>query len=301
MEHLWTAIIQGIIEGLTEFLPVSSTGHLILSGKLLGFTEEKADTFEIVIQLGAILAVAVIYWRRILSLLGIMKLSQGQSRKSELNLLHVIVACLPAMVLGLLLDSFIKSHLFSPYTVLIGLVLGGVFMLIGQRVQSRVLAEGVDPLSYRQAFLIGLFQCLSLWPGFSRSGTTIAGGLLIGASYRAATNFSFLIAIPMMVAASGYEMLKSYDMLTSADAGFFCDRLYCRLRRRASCRHHISEAAGAIETGSFRLLSLCACSGILNLFVRSIRPCPFSRNPHPASSTRECDVKRSARHDTIAA
>jgi undecaprenyl-diphosphatase len=118
------------------------------------------------------------------------------------------------MMLGLILHSFIKSYLFSPYTVLVGLILGGVFMLLGQKRQPNVQAEGIDQLSYKQAILIGLFQCLSLWPGFSRSGATIAGGLLVGASYRAATNFSFLIAIPMMVAASGYEMLKSYHTLT---------------------------------------------------------------------------------------
>ncbi|WP_410511262.1 undecaprenyl-diphosphate phosphatase [Paenibacillus sp. BR2-3] len=220
MQDILTAIVQGIVEGLTEFLPVSSTGHLILAGKLLGFTGEKADTFEIVIQLGAILAIAVIYWRRILGLLGLMKKADS-SGNAKLNLIHVILACFPAMALGLILHSFIKTHLFSPYTVLVGLVLGGGFMLFGQKRQPKVQAEGMDQLSYKQALQIGLFQCLSLWPGFSRSGTTIAGGLLVGGSYRAATNFSFLIAIPMMVAASGYELLKSYHTLTAADAGFF--------------------------------------------------------------------------------
>lgn len=225
MHNIGNAIIQGIVEGLTEFLPVSSTGHLILSGRLLGFTGEKADTFEIIIQLGAILAVAVIYWRRILSLLGVGNLgidglANGQSAQ-RLNLLHLILACFPAMALGLILHSFIKQYLFSPYTVLIGLVAGGIFMLIGQRRQPRVQAEGVDQLTYKQALRIGLYQCLALWPGFSRSGATIAGGLLSGVGYRAATNFSFLIAIPMMVAASGYELLKSYDTLTSSDVSWF--------------------------------------------------------------------------------
>lgn len=221
------AVIQGIVEGLTEFLPVSSTGHLILTGKLLGFTGEKADTFEIIIQLGAILAVAVIYWRRILNLLGLMRIkpdtgnTNDQQPDHKLNLLHVIIACFPAMALGLILHSFIKDYLFSPYTVLIGLVLGGVFMLIGQRNQATVQAEGMDQITYKQALQIGLFQCLALWPGFSRSGATIAGGLLTGISYRAVTNFSFLIAIPMMFAASGYELLKSYKTLTASDAGYF--------------------------------------------------------------------------------
>ncbi|RKP58183.1 undecaprenyl-diphosphate phosphatase [Cohnella endophytica] len=225
MQNSVIAIIQGIVEGLTEFLPVSSTGHLILTGKLLDFSGDKADTFEIVIQLGAILAVAVIYWRRILNLLGLIRMKPGSLEQSDsahkLNLIHVILACLPAMALGLILHSFIKSYLFSPYTVLVGLVLGGAFMLYGQKKQAKVQAESVDQLSYKQAFLIGLYQCLALWPGFSRSGATIAGGLLSGVNYRATTNFSFLIAIPMMVAASGYELLKSYSTLTSSDIGFF--------------------------------------------------------------------------------
>ncbi|WP_435170250.1 undecaprenyl-diphosphate phosphatase [Paenibacillus glycanilyticus] len=228
MQNILTAVVQGIIEGLTEFLPVSSTGHLILSGKLLNFTGDKADTFEIIIQLGAILAVAVIYWRRILNLLGIGRLSpdmaenQQDKQPGKLNLLHIILACLPAMVLGLVLHSFITSYLFSAYTVLVGLVFGGIFMLFGESSsKSSVQSTGVDQITYKQAIYIGLFQCLALWPGFSRSGATIAGGLLAGVGYRAATNFSFLIAIPMMVAASGFELLKSYDTLTASDAVFF--------------------------------------------------------------------------------
>lgn len=224
MHDYFIAIIQGIVEGVTEFLPVSSTGHLILSGELLGFTGDKADTFEIIIQLGAILAVAVIFWRRILGLLGLVTVDSvngDSNERQKLNLIHVILACLPAMVLGLILHSFIKTYLFSPYTVLAGLMMGGFFMLFGQKKQTAVQAENIDQLSYKQAITIGLFQCLALWPGFSRSGATIAGGLLVGAGYKAATNFSFLIAIPMMIAASGYELLKSYHTLTIADAGFF--------------------------------------------------------------------------------
>lgn len=214
MQDIIHAIIQGVVEGLTEFLPVSSTGHLILTGNLLGFTGEKADTFEIMIQLGAILAVAVIYWHRIADLLkGIGRLPSqlhgtGEENEQKLNLAHVILACLPAMVLGLLLHSFIKHYLFSPYTVLIGLVLGGGFMLFGEKKLVRTQAEQMDQLTYKQAFAIGWYQCLALWPGFSRSGATIAGGLLTGASYKAATDFSFLIAIPMMFAASGLRLFS---------------------------------------------------------------------------------------------
>ncbi|WP_123040499.1 undecaprenyl-diphosphate phosphatase [Cohnella candidum] len=222
MSHIVTAIIQGIIEGLTEFLPVSSTGHLILSGDLMSFKGDKADTFEVFIQLGAILAIVVLYWRKYLSLLGIVKNEVSQEANGHsLNLGHIIVACLPAMAMGLVLNKVIKNYLFSPYTVLIGLVVGGVFMIYAERNAKPAKAQSMDGLSYRQALQIGLFQCLALWPGFSRSGATIAGGLLIGASYRAATNFSFLIAVPMMVAASGFDMLKSYKTLTASDMGYF--------------------------------------------------------------------------------
>ena len=224
MHDYLIAIIQGIVEGVTEFLPVSSTGHQVLIGGLLGFTGDKAATFEIVIQLGEILAVAVIYWGRLVSLLGIgaVQWADGDTHpQQKMNLIHVMIACLPASVLGLVFHSFIKTYLFSPYSVLAGLVLGGVFMLYGEKKQPVVQAENTDQISYKQALSIGLFQCLSLWPGFSRSGATIAGGMLSGTSYKASTNFSFLIAVPMLVAASGYEMLMSYNTLTPADTGFF--------------------------------------------------------------------------------
>lgn len=213
------AIIQGIVEGLTEFLPVSSTGHLILTGYLLNFTDAKAETFEIVIQLGAILAVAILYWRRVVGLFDWRR--RSFHTYARLNLIHVFVAIIPAMVLGLVLHGFIKEHLFSPKTVVIGLVVGGIFMIFAEKFQPRVQSREMDQLSYGQAFKIGLFQCLALWPGFSRSGATIAGGLLVGTSHKAAADFSFLIAIPMMVAASGYDMLKSYKLLSANDITFF--------------------------------------------------------------------------------
>lgn len=219
MQEYIIAIIQGIVEGLTEFLPVSSTGHLILSGYLLDFTGPKAETFEIVIQLGAILAVAILYWRRVWALFDWRQ--QRRSLYPQLNLLHVFIAIMPAMVLGYLLHGVIKTYLFSPYTVLIGLVVGGLFMILAERFQPRVSAETMEQISYGQALQIGLFQCLSLWPGFSRSGATIAGGLFAGTSHKAAADFSFLIAIPIMFAASGYDLLKSYKYLSVSDIPFF--------------------------------------------------------------------------------
>lgn len=225
MYDWWVAVIIGIVEGLTEFLPVSSTGHMILTGTLLGVPEsdERLKSFEIVIQLGAIIAVIIVYWQRILRLFG---LGLGRERPRPkagrgMNLLHILFAIVPAMTVAFLLSDFIKSHLFSPQTVLIGLVLGGILLIIGERQQPAVTASDVDDLTYKQAFMIGLWQIVALWPGFSRSGSTIAGAMLGGASRSAAADFTFIIAIPVMVAATGYEILKSAGSFSSEDIGFF--------------------------------------------------------------------------------
>ncbi|WP_339061586.1 undecaprenyl-diphosphate phosphatase [Tepidibacillus marianensis] len=224
MHNYLISIIQGIVEGLTEFLPISSTGHLILFGELLHFTGNKAESFEIVIQLGAILAVAIIYWQRLLGMFGLKKELNSENHeypKQRLNLIHIIIAIIPAMVMGLLLHKVIKTYLFSPYTVLIGLVVGGIFMIYAEKRKTNITASNLDEISYKQAFFIGLFQILALWPGFSRSGATIAGGLLVKTNHKAAAEFSFIIAIPMMIAASGYDLLKSYQYLSVNDIGFF--------------------------------------------------------------------------------
>ncbi|WP_127588247.1 undecaprenyl-diphosphate phosphatase [Paenibacillus koleovorans] len=216
---LWIALVIGIVEGLTEFLPVSSTGHMILTGHLLNFEGAKAETFEIVIQLGAILAVALIYWRRVLRLFGYRD-EATRAKPARLNLIHIAIAIVPAMGLAFLLKDQIKL-LFSPETVVIGLVVGGIFLIIGEKQQSKITTNDLDEFTYRQALFVGLAQILALWPGFSRSGATIAGGMLAGASRAAAADFTFLIAIPVMVMASGYEMLSSYEMFSSSDLTFF--------------------------------------------------------------------------------
>jgi undecaprenyl-diphosphatase len=218
MFALWVAVVIGIVEGLTEFLPVSSTGHMILAGHLIDFTGEKAETFEVVIQLGAILAVAIIYWRRVLRLFG-MKDAESRAKPKQMNLLHVFIAIAPALLLAFVLRDYIKL-LFMPETVVIGLIAGGIFLIIGEKQQPAITAKDMDELTYRQALYIGLGQILSLWPGFSRSGSTIAAGMLAGASRACAADFTFLIAIPVMCAASGYELLKSYDTMTADDIGF---------------------------------------------------------------------------------
>jgi undecaprenyl-diphosphatase len=219
MEHYLIAIILGIVEGLTEFLPVSSTGHLILTEKLLGVAEEeKWKTFAIVIQLGSICAVLLLFWRRILGLLGI---GRQKTFGPQLNLLHIIIGIIPAGIAGVLLHDFIKKYLFSPWTVLLSLIVGGVLMIVAEKFQPRTTARTIDDLTYKQAFGIGLFQCLALWPGFSRSGATISGGLLLGASHKAAAEFSFIMAIPIMMGATGLDLIKSWDYLSASDFGFF--------------------------------------------------------------------------------
>lgn len=213
------ALIQGTVEGLTEFLPVSSTGHLILVGHLLGFEGEKAKTFEIIIQLGSILAVVVVFWKRLWSLLGI-----GEKKApGSLNLLHIILGMIPAGLLGFLFHDKIKEVLFGPLPVVMSLIVGGVLLLVADwfAKKRKVNAETLDDLSYKQVFIIGLFQCLALWPGFSRSGSTISGGILAGASYQAAAEYSFILAVPMMVAASGLDLLKSWDYLSISDLPMF--------------------------------------------------------------------------------
>jgi undecaprenyl-diphosphatase UppP len=216
MHELIQAIVMGIVEGLTEFLPVSSTGHLILTGHLLGFTGDRAKTFEVVIQLGAVLAVLVLYRQRFARLLN-FKFGPG----SGLNALHIALAMLPAGVAAVLLHSFIKTYLFGPQTVLIGLVLGGILMIAADRSKRTVTAEELDDITYKQAFLIGCFQLLSLWPGFSRSGSTISGGMLSGTSQKAAAEFTFIVSVPIMAGASAVDLLGSREFLTMGDLPLF--------------------------------------------------------------------------------
>ncbi|KUP04913.1 UDP pyrophosphate phosphatase [Bacillus coahuilensis p1.1.43] len=210
------AIILGILEGLTEFLPVSSTGHLILAANLLEFHGETAKTFEVVIQLGAVLAVLILYWKRFVSFL-----STEQFEGNQLNLVHIALAMLPAVVVGLLLHSFIKAYLFGPETVLVGLVVGGIFMIVAEKLKKTPKASNLDEITYRQAFGIGMFQCFALWPGFSRSGSTIAGGILLGVNHRSAAEFTFLVSVPIMMAATGLDIVKSLDTLVAEDFALF--------------------------------------------------------------------------------
>lgn len=227
---LWdafVALVLGLVEGMTEFVPVSSTGHMIIVDDFLFqtkrmFSPEAAVAFKIVIQLGSILAVVVLMWDRFMDLLGLRK-SQGQTASGpRLNLWQVLVGLLPAGILYLLLDDYIDTYLFSTETVVIGLVAGAVLMLVAEWLRPRKpKTETVDQMTYKQAFAVGLFQCLSMWPGFSRSGSTISGGVLTGMSHRAAADFTFIMAVPVMAGVSFFSLLKHWEYFTP-DVISFC-------------------------------------------------------------------------------
>lgn len=223
IHQLWVAAILGIVEGLTEFLPVSSTGHMIIVGHLLGFDGDKAETFEVVIQLGSILAVVVMFWRRLFGLIGIHfgKEPHEGTGTGHLSLIHILLGMAPAVAIGLIFHDQIKQ-LFNPINVMYALVVGGVLLLAAEYLKPKQpKAVGLDDITYRQAFIIGCFQCLALWPGFSRSGATISGGMLMGVSRYAASEFSFILAVPMMMGATVLDLYKSYGFLTMADFPMF--------------------------------------------------------------------------------
>lgn len=234
--ELLKAIILGLVEGLTEFAPVSSTGHMIIvddmwlkTGELLG-SKYVANTFKVVIQLGSILAVLVVFRDRFIDLLGLSRWKSGKAKGasaigqagSRLKLMQVIVGLIPAGILGVLFEDFIDEHLFSTATVLIGLVVGALLMIAADRfAPKRVSVQTVDQISYKQAFGIGLFQCLSIWPGFSRSGSTISGGVLLGLSHRAAADFTFIMAVPIMAGASLISLVKNLEYFRIDALPFF--------------------------------------------------------------------------------
>jgi undecaprenyl-diphosphatase len=216
------ALILGVVEGLTEFLPVSSTGHLIVAGSLLNFTDDHAKTFDVVIQLGAILAVCWEFRRRIGSVVAGLP-SRPDARRFALN---VIIATIPAVVLGLLFEKSIKAALFSPVPVAFALVAGGVVILWAEarqraRGDTAARVQHVDDLSPLDALKVGLAQCFALIPGMSRSGSTIIGGMLFGLERRVATEFSFFLAIPIIFGATAYELYKDWHLLSVDALGSF--------------------------------------------------------------------------------
>lgn len=215
MEILKT-IILGIIEGVTEFLPVSSTGHLILAGDVLVFTGERAKVFEIFIQLGAILSVVWLYRARLASIIrGI-----GTSKANDF-LIKIFLAFLPSAIVGLLAHSYIKHYLFNPITVAIALVGGGIAIIFIEKAIKKPQVLDIDTISYKLALGVGLFQVLSLFPGVSRAGATIMGGLILSLERRVAAEFSFFLAIPTMFAAASFDLLKGIKYLEPTDLPIF--------------------------------------------------------------------------------
>ncbi len=211
------ALLMGVVEGLTEFLPVSSTGHLILAGDLLGFADDKAKVFEIVIQTGAMLAIVWEYRRRFARILAGLA-SDRTSRRFALNL---VVAFTPAAVLGLAFGKLIKSHLFHAVPVALAFIAGAFVILWVERRPRRVTVESVDDMTWKDALKVGIAQAFALIPGTSRSGATIMGGMIFGLSRRAATEFSFFLAVPTLVAAGAYDFWKNRALFDSGDLGMF--------------------------------------------------------------------------------
>lgn len=214
---LLKALILGVVEGLTEFLPISSTGHLILAGDLLDFNDERGKLFEIVIQSGAILAVVWEYRARIAGVIT----GLGKNRLANRLVLNLAIAFMPLAVLGLLFKKVIEAHLFQPVPVALAFIVGAFVILWAERRQHTVTIETVDDIRPLDALKLGLAQALALIPGTSRSGATIIGGLFFGLSRKAATEFSFFLAIPTLFAATAYNLYKERALLNADDLGMW--------------------------------------------------------------------------------
>jgi len=216
MTETLAATVLGLVEGITEFLPVSSTGHLILVGHLIGFTGDKADSFDIIIQLGAILAVVVLYWKRFWWLIAPKPLHAFSGPR---GIWLLFLTSLPAGLVGLAARKTIKAYLFGPTTVALALAVGALMIFWVERRRMRDRYYTLDEMTPALAFGIGCFQCLALWPGFSRSAATIMGGMLLGAKRSLAAEYSFIAAVPIMFAATLYDFYKSAALFSSDDMG----------------------------------------------------------------------------------
>ena len=214
---LLKALVLGIVEGLTEFLPISSTGHLILVGDLLNFNEDREKVFMIAIQLGAILAICWEYRSKIAD----VATGIGSNESANRFVTNLMIAFMPAAILGLMFIDVIKQYLFNPLSVATALVVGGIVILWAERRDHVIEVEQVDSMGWKHALKVGCAQCLALIPGTSRSGATIIGGLLFGLSRKAATEFSFFLAIPIMFAATFYDVYKNRGILEFDDLSMF--------------------------------------------------------------------------------
>jgi undecaprenyl-diphosphatase len=225
---LFQVILQGIVEGLTEFIPVSSTGHLILLASYLESHDDKEKLFEVFIQLGAILAVAFIYFDKLVSIVRDL-LKEGLKGKGTVkgvtlsyDAWDILIACIPPLFAGFFLYKYIKTLLFYPYPVACALIFGGILLILVEKIKPEKPCSGtLETVSRKQALMVGLFQCMSLWPGMSRSGSCIIGGRFWGLSRVLSAEFSFIVAIPIMTAAVTYDVYKSYHILELGDWWYF--------------------------------------------------------------------------------
>ena len=214
---LLKALILGIVEGLTEFLPISSTGHLIIVGQWLDFNDEKGKIFEVVIQTGAMLAIVWEYRRKFAGII----LGLPHDARARQFVMNLAIAFMPAALLGLAFGKYIKAALFKPVPVAIAFIVGGFIILWAEKRTHRIAVETVDDMGWRDALKVGCAQAFALIPGTSRSGATIIGGLFFGLSRRAATEFSFFLAVPTLIAAGAYDLYKNRALLEVADIGLF--------------------------------------------------------------------------------
>ena len=221
------AVLMGVVEGLTEFLPISSTGHLVLVGSLIEFDDERAKVFDIAIQSGAIFAVVLVFWTKIKTTV----MALPRSRTAQRLTINVCIAFLPAVIMGLLFGHWIKAHLFTPWVVASTFIVGGFVILwaegfgrpkaLDEHPNDRVRVLNVESMSGQDALKVGLVQCLAMLPGTSRSGATIVGGMLLGLSRQVATEFSFFLAIPTLLGAGAYSLYKERALLSLQDAPLF--------------------------------------------------------------------------------
>lgn len=265
MDNSYIAIIMGLIEGLTEFLPVSSSGHMALAGEFLNFTGKKAATFEIVIQLGAIMAVVTVYWRVFLNFLN-FKRNTGFAGLRGIWLL--LLTTIPVCVAGLVLHPFIKKYLFGADTILYALICGAICMILTDMRKYDPRCPTMDDITPKIALAVGIGQCFALWPGFSRSASTIMAGLLCSMKRSVAVQYSFIAAVPVMCAATGYDLLRNYQLFTSSDITFFIyGMIAAYLSALCAIRFFIS-LLGRITLIPFAIYRLCLAPVIYYFLVR---------------------------------
>jgi undecaprenyl-diphosphatase len=251
--EIFVAFVLATVEGLTEFAPVSSTGHMILvKNIILGYNEPKGEVFIVVVQLGSILAVTVIYWERLLSILGLKSITKKPTqvreqiqtsqphneellfqksnttlsrkethKKNNLSVIHILIGMAPAVIIGALFYDNIKAVMGSTNFVILALVVGAVLMILAEIFKPATRTKSLDEVTYGQSLSVGLFQCLALWSGFSRSGSMMSGGLLVGMDRKIAADFAFILGLPMMVGATTKDLYESWHMLTMNDLPFF--------------------------------------------------------------------------------